>query len=165
MKNLPGVLVALALTALGGAASASEAYEGRVYYVADGDTLRMLYQGGQIRVRLEGVDAPERCQPHGAEARAALADRVLDRVIRVEGDRWERGHLVGRVTVDGLDVAREMVAQGHAWVLPGAAEEGLGALQAKARRQASGLWGQASPVAPWEWRSRSVAASSGEVGG
>jgi len=131
---------------------------GTVVGVVDGDTADVRLQSGMIRVRLHAVDAPERDQPHGAAAKAALARLIFGRNVRVEPveqDRYDR--LVARIWLDGRDVNAELVRQGEAWVYRRHADDpAYCALEHEARERRLGLWklppGQR--VAPWEWRRR-----------
>jgi micrococcal nuclease len=92
---------------------------GTVTRIVDGDTLWVSPPdgGAPLVVRIEGIDAPERCQPGGAEAAAALRTIVLGRsvVLRVKA-RDDHGRLVARVLRDGeVDVGDRLVRDGHAW--------------------------------------------------
>ena len=149
-------LAAAALLAAGQPASA-EAITGRVVGVADGDTLTVLAEGKrQVRVRLAGIDAPERRQPYGTRARQALAALAFGRAAQVEVediDRYERP--VGRVRVGGSDVNAEMVRRGAAWVYTRHNRDpSLVPLEAEARAARRGLWAlpEAERIPPWEWR-------------
>jgi endonuclease YncB( thermonuclease family) len=105
-------------TALPAAAGRATVIEGRVSFVADGDSLGFApARGGPpLQVRLHGVDAPELCQAWGPEARAALLRMVQGRTLRLQ----VRGHDgYGRLMVqlrDGeVDIGQRLVAEGHAW--------------------------------------------------
>ena len=108
---------ALGLLAVG--AARSESFDAIVTRVSDGDSVRVRpVDGGPPRVlRLLGMDAPERCQAYGPQARSALSRQVLWRPVRVQAttrDRYQR--LLARLETDDTpDVNGWMVAQGHAW--------------------------------------------------
>ncbi len=93
--------------------------DGTVVHVTDGDTLWLRPDGAgekPFRLRLAGIDAPERCQSGGAQAGAALAARVLHKRVQVitrATDDFQRA--VATVHVDGEDVGAWLVLQGHAW--------------------------------------------------
>jgi endonuclease YncB( thermonuclease family) len=133
---------------------------GTVTKVIDGDTIDVLLQSGPIRVRLHGIDTPERGQPGEDEATAWLAARVLGQAMDVEPfeqDRYDR--LIGIVWKDGVNVNAELVQQGHAWAYRRymrKADATLCADEAAARLAKRGLWSRpaAERVAPWEWRRR-----------
>ncbi len=160
-KKLLYALLALLLGALGvykTQAPASGRVEGVVTRVADGDTLTL--QTGEspsgLKVRLYGIDAPEKDQVFGRESGEWLRDAVLYRRVVVEPqDRDRYGRLVGRVYVDGREINLESVRSGMAWYYEAYAK-GDGAFaraQEEARRAGRGLWRDRSPVPPWEHRS------------
>lgn len=106
--------------AVGAATGATAAtFSGVVTRVTDGDTLWVLRDGGRsrpVKVRLTGLDAPERCQAWGEQARAALASRVLRQHVTVRAgatDVYQR-RLV-RLYSGEEDVGAWLVAHGHAW--------------------------------------------------
>lgn len=129
---------------------------GRVTRVIDGDTLDVLLASGRIRVRLHGVDAPERDQPGGREALDWLRQRVQDRDVLLEPvsqDRYER--MVAIAFLDDANVNRELLRAGHAWAYRlylRRAERIYCDIEASARRGRLGLWGGTAAHAPWEHR-------------
>ena len=156
MKHRLVVPVAIALIAAVQSASA-ERIAGRVVGVADGDTLTVLADGKrQVRVRLGGIDAPERRQPYGTRARQGLSALAFGRAVQVEVEDTDRyGRPVGRVRVGGRDVNAEMVRRGAAWVyVRHNRDPALVPLEAEARAARRGLWAlpDAERVPPWEWR-------------
>lgn len=85
-------------------------HAGRVVGVSDGDTITVLVDRREVRVRLAEIDTPEHGQPYGTRAKQVLAELVFGKQVRVaEVDRDRYGRVVGRVYVDGLDVNAEMV--------------------------------------------------------
>jgi len=132
------------------------ALRGQATRITDGDTFTLRYSSTEDeRVRLHGIDAPERAQPHGSAAGAALASLIEGREVRVEVvDRDNYGRLVGRIWVDDLDVNLAMVRDGHAWWYEYYAKDRHDLEQAEdaARRAQRGLWAQRNPIPPWEWR-------------
>lgn len=129
-------------------------YIGKVVSIADGDTLTILVDARQIKVRLAEIDTPERGQPYGQRARKTLGNLVFGETVRVEFVDWERyGRMVGRVHLDGLDVNAEMVRQGYAWAYRKyLTDPRILELEHEARMGRRGLWGGDSNVPPWEWR-------------
>lgn len=129
---------------------------GRVTRVIDGDTLDVLLASGRIRVRLHGVDAPERDQPGGPESTQWLQQRVLDRDVLIEPvsqDRYER--MLAVLYLDDANLNRDLLRLGHAWAYRRylrAADRIFCDIEHAARRQLSGVWGQDAPRAPWEFR-------------
>ncbi|MDG4550761.1 MAG: thermonuclease family protein [Candidatus Contendobacter sp.] len=144
----------LALTVVEISVSA-ETLMGRVVGVADGDTLTVLVEGNRpIRVRLAGIDAPEHDQPFGQRSRRSLAELTLDRPATVTV--WkidDYGRIVGMVIVGAIDVEAEQVWRGLAWVYRHYSDDArLLALEAEAKAARRGLWADANPIPPWDWR-------------
>ena len=110
----------------------------------------------QTRLRLTEIDTPERAQPWGTRARQALADKVFRHQVRVlpEGkDRYDR--MLGKIYLDGRDINREMVREGHAWAYRQYLnDQSLLEDERRARNAGTGLWSLplAQHVPPWEWR-------------
>jgi micrococcal nuclease len=123
--------------------------------VHDGDSITLLTSDKkQIKIRLEGIDAPELGQPFGKEAKKAMSDLVFGKhvVIHDHGlDIYKR--TLGRVICEGLDVNLEMVKQGMAWRFRRYNNElSMRQAEAGAREAKRGLWADKGPVPPWEWR-------------
>ncbi len=133
-------------------------YEARVTRVSDGDTLwvQPLPDGRFRKLRLDGIDAPEICQPGGVASRDALAARVLRQVVTVhERRRDDYGRALVKLQHAGDDVAAVMVRQGQAWSYrwrhsdgPYAREEAL------ARTQRQGLFAAGEIEHPRDFRRR-----------
>lgn len=131
-------------------------FEGRVVSVQDGDTLEVLRQGRAVRIRLHGVDCPEKRQAFGAAAKkmtSSLAFAQTVRVIPRDQDRY--GRLVAEVMLpDGRSLNKELVRAGLAWWYKRYApdDKGLAALEHQAQAEKAGLWGEVEPMAPWAFR-------------
>ena len=138
------------------AAHARADFCGRVVKVHDGDTLTVLAGGVERRVRLVGIDAPERGQPHGSAARRGLAARVGGRVVQViERGTDSYGRTLGSVLVAGSDVNAAQVRDGYAWVYRRFENDpALIAQEAEAKAAGRGLWRDPEPLPPWVWRER-----------
>jgi micrococcal nuclease len=154
-----GVAVLLLLafaSSYASAVSASEVLVGKVTQVFDGDSVAVLLSSGRIRVRLHGIDAPERGQPHAAAARAWLRQQILQQEIRIEPisqDQYDR--VVAQVHLGERNINQELVAEGYAWAYRHymrRADRPLCALEAAARTARRGLWSDKAPHAPWEHR-------------
>lgn len=134
---------------------------GRVVGVSDGDTITVLDAELVIhKIRLSGIDAPEKAQPFGERAKQQLSEWVYQSNVRVIHDKKDRyGRIVGKVMLNGEDVNIQMIHAGLAWHYK-AYENEQPALdrvtyqlaEFNARRKATGLWGEAHPVPPWDWR-------------
>jgi len=102
MRYLPLLLLLIIFSA-----SAETVYQGKVVRIVDGDTLVLLVDEKQHKIRLSDIDTPERKQPFGTRAKQALSELAFGkqaRVVEVTVDRY--GRIVGRVFVDGIDVNR-----------------------------------------------------------
>lgn len=130
---------------------------GRVVAVHDGDSLTLQAQRNRIRIRLDGIDAPELDQPFGKKARRSLARICAGKEATVD-DRGkdEQGRIVGSVVCAGVDANAEQVRHGMAWVFLTYLPLGspLYELESIARLRGLGLWRDSDPVPPWEWRKR-----------
>lgn len=153
-------LLAITLLVVPLVARADE-WQGTIVAIADGDTLTLLGSGRQMRrIRLDGIDAPERTQPYGQRARQSLAALAHGRRATADCEKSDRyGRAVCRVTVDGIDVGLEQVRRGLAWhYLRYAHEQSPSAraayaqAEAQAKRDRSGLWSAQEPTPPWDYR-------------
>lgn len=148
-----GLLVLL--SALMGAAKEREIV-GQVVRIADGDTLTVLdATNEQHKVRLHGIDAPEKGQAFGTKAKEALAAKVHEKRVRViwkERDRY--GRIVGGVYLGDRNVNVEMVHDGFAWWYRQYApkDKALERAEDEARKEKRGLWHDKNPEPPWEYR-------------
>ncbi len=127
----------------------------RVEMVNDGDTVTCIDESGQmVKIRLQGIDAPEFDQPHGRSARNALDQKLIGRRVRVAGAaRDQYGRLLGTLWLEDRNLNRELVAEGHAWVFGGfTPDPDLVAAEKAARRARRGLWAADHPVSPSLWR-------------
>ena len=129
---------------------------GRVVRVADGDTVSVLDSSNkQHKVRLFGIDTPERDQAHGKAAKKALSGLVAGKtvgVVRVETDTY--GRTVGTLYLQDTNINVAMVHNGHAWWYRHYAPHNrlLEASEQQARNVKLGLWAAPNPVPPWDWR-------------
>lgn len=129
-------------------------FTGKVVAVADGDTITVLRDHEQIKVRLSEIDAPEKKQAFGNKSKQSLSDLCFGKIatlIDKGNDRYKR--TLARVKCDGIDANAEQVRRGMAWVYDRyVTDKGLYAVQDEAKAAKRGLWSDAEPVPPWEWR-------------
>jgi endonuclease YncB( thermonuclease family) len=160
----PAALV-VALLAAAGPLHAELFFDARVVGVADGDTIdvvRELEGGGKerLRIRLSGIDAPEKGQPWGRRAREALSKRAFGKEVRINAVATDRyGRTVGEVYADDVCVACELLREGHVWVFRRYTDDRvLLGLEAEARAARRGLWSlpEQERIPPWEWRGAST---------
>lgn len=146
---------ALVLLILPAAVFADE-FTGTVVSIADGDTVTVLRDHEQVKVRLAGIDAPERGQAFGTAARKYLGDQIAEKTVRVvwkERDRY--GRTLGDVYIDDRWINRELVREGYAWHFTRySRDKRLAEADTEAREKRRGLWQEREPIAPWEYRKR-----------
>lgn len=151
------LLVALACCCLPLAANA-ERYQAMVSHITDGNTVwvRPAHGGPPQQIRITGIDAPEICQPFGAQSRDALASRLLRRhvtVITRGKDDFRR--TLARIRLGNEDVGAWMVTRGYAWSYRFRSDPGPYAREeARARDARIGLWGQGTAESPRNFRVR-----------
>lgn len=135
-------------------ATARADFYGEVIGLADGDTITVLRDRQQVKVRLAQIDAPEKAQAFGNRARQALADMVFRKQVFVQElgqDQYRR--TLGNVWQDRLNVNYAMVSTGYAWAYRQyVTDPALLQIEAEARRQKLGLWAEPQPVEPWNFR-------------
>lgn len=116
-----------------------------VSWVMDGDTLLLVPQGQKepVKVRVDGIDAPESCQPGGEAAREAMIRLAMRKTVQVrEFGQDHYGRQVAQVSIDGVDLGAEMVRTGMAWAYRYRAGAGPYAkLQKRAQEDQRGLFG------------------------
>ena len=166
----------LSLLLVSGAIHA-ETLTGRVVGVPDGDTITVLdVKNNQHRIRLAGIDAPEKAQPFGNRSKQHLSYLVYDKPVSVEWTKHDRyGRIVGKVMIaapDGcppleadcpktLDAGLAQITVGLAWHYKQYAKEQTeedreryAFAEDEARAKRAGLWQDKNPMPPWEWRRR-----------
>ena len=130
--------------------------EVRVVGVSDGDTVKVLTADRkEVTVRLNGIDAPEKKQAFGTQAKTRLSDLVFDKTVTVKVEDIDRyGRAVGQITLGGQSVNQRMVRDGMAWWYRAYAKKDrdLERFEAEAKAARRGLWAGRSAEAPWEWR-------------
>jgi endonuclease YncB( thermonuclease family) len=130
-------------------------FRGKVVAVLDGDTLEVMHQGRAERVRLRGIDCPEKGQAFGRRARQFTAGLVMGQEVTVETAGRDRyGRTLGTVILpDGRNLSHALVRAGLAWRHRYYSLDGsLGQMEAEARAARRGLWRDPHPVAPGEFR-------------
>jgi len=135
--------------------------EGTVVSVSDGDTLTILDTARvQHKVRLAGIDAPEKGQPFGNRSKHSLSECAFGRSVSITGDKLDRyGRLVGKALVDGSDCNLLQVERGLAWHYKHFQEEqpaqdrlAYSRAEERAREHRAGRWHDPAPRAPWDYR-------------
>ncbi len=128
--------------------------DGSVVGVTDGDTIKVLRGKELLRVRLDGIDAPEKKQAYGQRAKEKLSSLVFGKEVQLVVKSVDRyGRLVAEVRAGGRSANAEMVAAGLAWHYKAySKDQSLAALERSARERRLGLWADKDPVPPWEFR-------------
>jgi endonuclease YncB( thermonuclease family) len=169
MLVLASLLIAAGAPGRVGAARVTPGFTGKVVGVYDGDTFTILHEGKAKKVRVNGIDCPEMGQPFGKNAKQYASGLIFGRVVTVSvfgRDRY--GRTIGDAALaDGRILSKEMVRAGMAWQYwQYSKDKDLAALEAEARSSKRGLWADARPVAPWDWRkaSREKSAARAEAG-
>lgn len=151
-------LVAFIVT-ICGAISSPEEFQGQCVKVLDGDTIDVVHESSIERVRLNGIDSPEKSQAWGRAAKQFTTSMVLGQPVTVSivgHDRY--GRTIGEVRLDdGRDLNQEIVRAGLAWWYHKYSNDfSLFQLEKTARHQHIGLWQDADPTPPWEYRHRHI---------
>lgn len=150
------VVFSLVIVSLMGCTEGERSASYQVDKVVDGDTLMLRSPDGTVqKVDLANVDAPEREQPFGVEARQSLLEMTAGKPLTLT---WVKARAV--IAVDGVEVNRQLVQSGHAWARRDNSDPialaAMVELETHARIRFKGLWGQehALIVAPWQWRAQ-----------
>lgn len=153
-------IIILLITLSFGVATAAT-LEGRVVGVADGDTITVLDNTNtQFKIRLAGIDAPEKKQDFGNASKKSLSELVYDQQVTVDWHKEDRyGRIVGKVMRDNVDINLEQIKKGMAWFYRNYQNElelddrlnYLHAEEAAVKNQI-GIWSLQSPIPPWDFR-------------
>ncbi len=136
-------------------------FAGKVIAVLDGDTLLVLRGSKPVKVRLAGIDAPEKDQPYGIASQQSLAELVMDKQVRVVSRAVDDyGRLVANVFLGEINVNHEQVGHGMAWAYSRFdSKHDLLALQRDAQQAGRGLWADEA-IEPVKWRRQHPRASA-----
>lgn len=134
---------------------------GRVVGVTDGDTVTVLtVERLPEKIRLAGIDAPEKSQPYGQASKEALSALVYGRMVFVDWAKRDRyGRIVGKMLIENRDANLEQLRMGMAWHYKKYAAEqapedrvAYALAEETARQSRAGLWADGDAAPPWEWR-------------
>ena len=126
----------------------------KIKKVVDGDTVHVFYQDEIYKIRLTEIDAPERDQPYGSDSTEYLKGLLKEGKVDVDISGIDRyGRKLGRLYWKDMDINRELVSAGYAWVYDQyVTDDTFYENQSKARNSKKGLWQDQNPVEPWNWR-------------
>ncbi|MEX0981075.1 MAG: thermonuclease family protein [Bacteroidales bacterium] len=137
----------LALTA------SAQRYSGTIISVLDGDTFVFQTEEGSLRIRSEGIDAPEMGQLYGDSAKRFMESYINRKVTVVANGVDRYGRTIGTLFVEGTDVNLEILKAGLAWFYDSySTNQDYKAAEEVARNRGIALWSDPAPVAPWSWR-------------
>lgn len=133
--------------------SAVADFSGRVVGVSDGDTMTVLHDGRGEKVRLDGIDCPEKAQPFGQVAKQFTSAQAFGKDVAVQAHgRDKYGRTLAEVRLpDGRSLNQALVGAGLAWAYVKYSSRYV-TQEAAARTAKRGLWADPSPIPPWAWR-------------
>ncbi len=135
--------------------------QGKVINVADGDTITVLDDNKtKHKIRLQGIDAPEKAQPYGQKSKQSLNQWVHGQTVTVDFQKKDKyGRTVGKVLLNGTDICLAQIKSGMAWHYKQYQSEQTkeerdtyAQAEQEAKAQAIGLWKDKNPIPPWEFR-------------
>ncbi len=130
-------------------------FQGKVTAVIDGDTIEVLKEGKAIRIRLNGIDCPEKSQAFGTKARQFTSEQVFGKVIVIKEKELDRyGRTIADVYLeDGTWLNKMLIENGLAWHYKHySSDQDLAQAETNTRKNKMGLWIDPTPVAPWDFR-------------
>jgi micrococcal nuclease len=130
-------------------------FEGQVVSVIDGDTIEVLKDGKGVRIRLNGIDCPERSQAYGTKAKQFVSDLIYRKQVKVKVKELDRyGRTIADVyLLDGTWLNKRLINAGLAWHYKQySADKELASSEVNAKQQKLGLWRDPHPIAPWDFR-------------
>jgi len=157
-KFLTVLLLWIVLPGFAQMASVPSSFEAKVIGIEDGDTIKVLYRGKPLVIRLAHIDCPEikKHQPYANKARQFTSRACFGKQVTVlttgKTDRYRR--LIGVVLYNrGLNLNKALVSAGLAWHFKKySSDASYAQLEQKARAARIGLWSDKEPIAPWNWR-------------
>ena len=135
--------------------SETSGFDSKVVSIADGDTLTVLaFNNKRIRIRLSGIDTPEKSQDFGTEAKQALFFKIFDKTVRIKSHGKDRyGRTLGDIYLGDRWINLEMVSEGYAWHYKKySKDQYLAQAELNARKVRKGLWADSNSIPPWEYR-------------
>jgi len=150
----------LLFSSLYSAAAYADTLTGKVIHIADGDTVTIIANNSQHRIRLLGIDAPEKTQAYGKQSRVALNRAINGKYVTVEWNkRDDYGRIIGKVVYNGIDINLQQIQKGMAWHYTYFEREQepedrsrYAQAEYQAQRDKLGLWQDAKPTPPWQYR-------------
>lgn len=147
----------LLFTSCGNRSNIKDHVSGKVISIIDGDTYDLLIQGNRtIRIRMEGIDAPEKGMPFYQISKKYLSQLCFNKLVFLKiTDKDQYNRYLGYTYLDdGTELSQEMIKAGLAWhFIKYNSDSTLSRLEFEARNQKKGLWVDENPMTPWDNRS------------
>jgi endonuclease YncB( thermonuclease family) len=138
------------------ASTSKEIIEGKVIGIVDGDTFDLLDDSNKTyRIRMEGIDAPEKGMPFYQVSKKHLGSLCFGQRVALQITQTESGNRKIGFTYlsSGNELSHEMIRAGLAWhFVKYNSDRDLAALEEEARKERMGLWKDPNPLPPWEIR-------------
>lgn len=135
----------------------NESFTGKVVAILDGDTIEVLKNGRKERIRLNGIDAPEKSQPFGNASKKFASEKLFGinvNVIVTGTDRY--GRSLADVYANNEWFNLVSVSHGFSWHYKKYSDNTkLSEAEAAAKSAKLGLWADRNPIAPWDYRKSS----------
>lgn len=132
-----------------------ETLEGKVIGISDGDTIKLLHKRKTLKIRLFGIDCPERNQAFGKKAKTFTATNTFEKHVSIIVHGKDRyGRILGEVLLpNGKNLNEELLENGYAWHYSRYSQSRkFDQLESSARKEKRGLWQDKDPIPPWEFR-------------
>lgn len=129
--------------------------KGKVIRISDGDTVVVLDESNiQHRIRLDGIDAPEKGQPFGKKATDFVKELIAGKIVTVHWQKKDRyGRILGYVLIGEINVNKELLKNGLAWHYKFFnSDQELAKLERNARKLKLNIWSDKNPIEPYIWR-------------
>jgi endonuclease YncB( thermonuclease family) len=135
-----------------------EPYVGKILRVIDGDTFVLQTEEGNLKIRMGGIDAPEKDQDFGLEAGEFL-NRYINKNVKVIPSGVDRyGRTIGTLYFDGININLLEVREGYAWHYKKYSnDQKMANAEELAKKEKKGLWRSLNVIPPWEWRKHHLA--------
>jgi len=132
----------------------AETIQGKVIGVMDGDTVKVLVKKKQYKIRLYGIDAPEKNQAFGTKTKKALSKKIFGKNVKVKiTDIDKYGRSIGTIFYMNRNINLEMVQEGFAWWYQKYSNDvKLAKAEKQARKNKLGIWSHKTQIPPWEFR-------------
>jgi len=134
----------------------SSTIRGKVVRIADGDTITILTEDNrQVKIRLDGIDCPERGQDYGTKATDFTRELCAGKTVTIDSigtDRYKR--VLGVVWADSVNVNEALLRNGLAWRYKYNKSAHYLELEQQARGKKLNIWSMKNPVAPWDFRKK-----------